>query len=189
MAPDNLLVGSAEFAGPDGLYQLLNIVGPEGLYQHACLTTFEACCAKLQTDGQLGMLFERDVWIADTGASNHGTFSDAGGQNVKTTESSNLGFSGEAQKVHKLMDISGQFVRRDGTMGLRAVLTGVGHTPSCNFNLLSLTKLMQNGWRITRGDADAIEVTHSTSSDIIVFDHVVRTRSGAIYATRFIRDV
>eukprot|EP00956_Cyclotella_meneghiniana_P030466 scaffold76788_cov47-Cyclotella_meneghiniana.AAC.2 len=63
VAPDNLLVGSAELAGPNGLYQLLNLVGPEGLYQHSCLTTFEACCAQLQTDGQLSMLFERDVWI------------------------------------------------------------------------------------------------------------------------------
>jgi hypothetical protein len=45
---------------------------------------------------------ERDMWIADTGALNHGTFSDIGGRNVQATESSNLDFSGEAQKVQKL---------------------------------------------------------------------------------------
>jgi hypothetical protein len=65
------------------------------------------------------------------------------------------------------MDITGQFVTQDGSMGLRAVLTGVGHTPSCNFNLLSLTKLMQNGWTITRSDETAIEMTHPSTGDVI----------------------
>ena len=175
--------------GPEGLYRLLELVGLDGLYQHDCLSEFETCLAKLEQDAQLGVLFEKDTWIADTGASNHGTFSDIGGRNVQMTESSNLGFSGEAQKVHKLMDIPGQFVRQDGSMGKKAVLTGVGYTPSCNFNLLSLTKLMQNGWKITRGDSVAIELTNSSTSDVIIFDHVVKTRSGAIYATKFVRDV
>ena len=163
------------------------LVGPGWLHQQ--IATIETSCAQSESDGQLNILFEKDMWIADTGASNHGTFSDIGGRNVQATESSNLGFSGEAQKVQKLMDIPGQFVTQDGSMGMRAVLTGVGHTPSCNFNLLSLTKLLQNGWRITRGDETAIEMTHPSTGDVIVFDHVDRTKSGAIYVTRFVREV
>ena len=30
----------------------------------------------------LDILFDKDVWIADTGASNHGTYSDLGGKNT-----------------------------------------------------------------------------------------------------------
>jgi hypothetical protein len=104
------------------------LVGPGWLHQHGRITTIKASCAQSESDGQLSILFERDMWIADTGASNHGTFLDIGGRNVQATESSNLGFSGEAQKVQKLMDIPVQFVTQDGSMGLRAVLTGVGHT-------------------------------------------------------------
>ena len=58
----------------------------------------------------MDILFEKDVWIADTGASNHGTYRDLGGKNVQTSTSSNLGIHGGAVKVEKTIDISGQFV-------------------------------------------------------------------------------
>jgi hypothetical protein len=58
----------------------------------------------------MDILFEKDVWIVDTGASNHDTYSDLGGKNEQTSTSSNLGIHGGAVKVEKTIDISGQFV-------------------------------------------------------------------------------
>jgi hypothetical protein len=90
----------------------------------------------------MDILFEKDVRIADTGASNHGTYSDLGGKNVQTSTSSNLGIHGGAVKVEKTIDISGQFVKKNGKEGIKATLTVVNYTPGSNFNVCSVTRLL-----------------------------------------------
>ena len=91
---------------------------------------------------KMDILFEKDVRIADTGASNHGTYSDLGGKNVQTSTSSNLGIHGGAVKVEKTIDISGQFVKKNGKEGIKATLTVVNYTPGSNFNVCSVTRLL-----------------------------------------------
>ena len=93
----------------------------------------------------LDILFDKDVWIADTGASNHGTYSNLGGKNAQASATSNLGIHGGAVKVDKTIDISGQFVKKNGQEGLRATLTAVNVTPGSNFNVCSVARLLVQG--------------------------------------------
>jgi hypothetical protein len=93
----------------------------------------------------MDILFEKDVWIADTGASNHDTFIDLGGKNVQASTSSNLGIYGGAVNVEKTIDISGQFVEKNGKEGIKATLTAVNYTPGSNFNVCSDTRLLIQG--------------------------------------------
>ena len=136
----------------------------------------------------MDILFEKDVWIADTGASNHGTYNDLGGTDVQISTSSNLGIHGSAVKVEKTINISGQFVEKNGNQGLKATLTAVNYTPGSNFNVISVTRLLMQGWSIAEGNANRI-ILQSSTGEQINFDIVVKTAKGAIFATRFIRDV
>ena len=85
------------------------------------------------------------------------------------------------------MDLPGRFIGKDGSSGMKATLTEVNYNPKYNFNLLSLTRLLINGWRITRGDKTGIIIKNVNKSEI-VFDMVILTVRGAIFACRFIRD-
>jgi hypothetical protein len=136
----------------------------------------------------MDILFDKDVWIADTGASNHGTYRDLGGKNVQTSTSSNLGIHGGAVKVDKTIYISGQFVEKNGKEGIKATLTVVNYTPVSNFNVCSVTRLLMQGWSIAEGNAGRI-ILESSTGERINFDIVVNTAKGATFATRFIRDV
>ena len=79
------------------------------------------------------------------------------------------------------MDFPGRFIGKDGSSGMKATLTDVNYNPKYNFNLLSLTRLLMNGWRITRGDKSRIIVKNVNKSEI-VFDIVILTVCGAIFA-------
>jgi hypothetical protein len=86
------------------------------------------------------------------------------------------------------IDLPGQFVAKDGKLGVKAVLTDVSVNKKYNFNLLSLTRLLRNGWNITRGDETGI-VIENEEGNRIAFDIVVLTAKGAIFACRFVMDV
>ena len=85
------------------------------------------------------------------------------------------------------MDLPGQFIGKDGSSGMKATLTEVNYNPKYNFNLLSLTRLLMNGWRITSGDKTGITIKSENGSEI-TFNIVILTVRGAIFARRFIRD-
>ena len=48
-------------------------------------------------------------------------------------------------KVEKTINISGQFVEKDGDQGLKATLTAVNYTPGSNFKVVSVTWLLMQG--------------------------------------------
>jgi hypothetical protein len=57
------------------------------------------------------------------------------------TGSSSVGATGSAVEAECSMDIRGQFVNRDGLLGIVATLTDVGFSMRHNFNLLRVTSL------------------------------------------------
>ena len=59
-------------------------------------------------------------------------------------------------------------------------LTKMRYNFKANLNLLSLTKLLMNGWEVS-GDADAIVMRKGSAQ--ICFDIVIKTERGAIFAT------
>lgn len=134
------------------------------------------------------VLFEEDVFICDSGASNHSSKSKVGARNERPTNSSSLGHAGEAVEAECTIDLAGQFVAKDGSLGLKATLTEVSVNKKYNFNLISLTRLLRNGWHITQGDDTGI-VIENKDGNRIAFDIVVLTARGAIFACRFVRDV
>ena len=62
-----------------------------------------------------------------------------------------VGATGSAVEAECSMDIRGQFVNRDGLLGIVATLTHVGFSKRHNFNLLSVTSLWQQGWSTQSG--------------------------------------
>jgi hypothetical protein len=128
------------------------------------------------------VLFEENVFICYSGASNHSSKSKAGARNERPANSSSLGHAGEAGEAECTIDFPGQFVAKDGFM------TDVSVNKEYNFNLLSLTRLLRNGWNITRGDETGI-VIENEEGNRITFDIVVLTAKGAIFACRFVRDM
>ena len=138
------------------------------------------------TPATFEVLRNDEVWICDTGASSHSTFSGRGGVNSREAGAATIGATGEAVLADSRVDIPGQFARRDGTLGLSAVLNGVNVNRKNNFNLLSVSKLIhRQGWRIADGDSNRIVLQKGESK--IVFDIVIRVGQGAIYACRHVR--
>jgi hypothetical protein len=85
------------------------------------------------------------------------------------------------------MDIHGQFVNRDGLLGIIvATLTDVGFSTRHNFNLLSVTSLWLQGWSTQSGDSDGLSILGPDVGSVINFDIVVRTTQGAVYVGRFV---
>ena len=115
--------------------------GPAGIR----LEDGEVSAAQLTIPTSFAVLQQTDIWICDTGASSHSTNNSSGGQNVKDTGSVSLGHAGEALKATKTIDLPGQYVTKDGTLGLKATLTDVNFNETHNFNLMSLTRLLMRG--------------------------------------------
>ena len=124
------------------------------------------------------ILYESDIWISDTGASSHLTKDATGAKNIQDSGSPSLGHTNEAMKAVKTIDVPGQFVTKDGSLGIWAVLPEVNYYPKLNFNLLSLLQLLQNGW-ITSRNETCIKIEDQSGNDI-VFDIVIPTAHGAI---------
>ena len=84
-----------------------------------------------------------------------------------------------------MIDVPGHFMTHNGKVGLRAVLKDCSYNAQNNFNLLSLLRLIhKQGWKVTKGDETGIKVVHEGRS-MIIFDIVIPTEKGAIYACRF----
>ena len=146
----------------------------------------EVSAQQLMIPTSFEMLSQQDIWICDTGASSHSTNDKSGATNEKNTGSASLGHAGQALKATMTIDLAGRYVTKDGTYGMKATLTEVNFNANHNFNLMSLTRLLTRGWRITKGDDTGIYVEKDGNK--IDFDIVIRTQRGAVFACRFIRD-
>ena len=79
------------------------------------------------------------------GTSCYSTNSSLGASNETISRSESIRNTGKAIKSKKPIDIPGQFVHLDGTVGLKGVLTEVNFHEEVNFNLLSLSHLLKKG--------------------------------------------
>ena len=113
---------------------------------------FELDLAQMETQASFDTLFNGDIWICNTRASSHSTNKLSGAKNVQDSGTPSLGHTGAAVKATKIIDLPGQFVNNDGSLGMQGTLTEVNYSLKLNFNLLSLTRLLRNGWSITSGD-------------------------------------
>jgi hypothetical protein len=152
----------------------------EGINRPGILIEFLGAELDLSMPYSLECLKHPDLWIGDTGASMHTTRYKAHGFNFHAGSSS-VGATGSAVEAECAMDIRGQFVNRDGLLGIVATLTDVGYSKRHNFNLLSVTSLWQQGWSTQSGDSEGLTILGPDGESVINFDIIVRTMQGAVY--------
>ena len=148
----------------------------------------ELSAAKMEMPTSFKTLYESNIWICDTGASSHSTNDATRAKDIQASGTPSLGHTGEAMNAVKTIDVPGQFGTKDGSLGIRVVLTELNYSPKLNFNLLSLSRLLQNGWIITSRNETCIKIEDQSGNDI-VFDIVIPTACGAIFACRFIEEM
>jgi hypothetical protein len=141
----------------------------------------ELLCAELDLSMPylLECLKHPDLWIGDMGASMHTTRYKTHGFNFRAGSSS-VGATGSAVEAECSMDICGQFVNRDSSLGIVATLTDVGFSTRHNFNLLSVTSLWQQGWSTQSGDSEGLSIIGPDGGSVINFDTVLRITRGAV---------
>ena len=122
------------------------------------------------------------IWIGDTGATMHSTFCAFRGINKRATTISTTGvFSGS---IKPLLHIKLEFIAVDKN-GKESVLVLLGNVvllESSNYNLFSLSKLLNSGWKI-HGNAPKVGMTNG--SKVFNFDIVIQTTKGAIFCAQF----
>jgi hypothetical protein len=88
----------------------------------------------------MDILKRTDIWIADSGASNHVRFTDKGCKNKRIVGNSVL------PKCE--LDIPCVHFDKDGAQVGEVIITDVSHLPEGNFNLFSVTRLQKKGWTL-----------------------------------------
>jgi hypothetical protein len=128
-------------------------------------------------------MFKRtDLWIADSGASNHVTFSDKGRRNKRFATGLAHGIVGDLVLPKCELDIPCVHFDKDGAQVGEEIITDVSHLPEGNFNLFSVTRLQKKGWTLT-GNADHIKLQKGKKS--LLFNIVINTPKGALYVGKF----
>jgi hypothetical protein len=141
---------------------------------------------QLQFPANMQLLQSPNVWIGDTGASGHSTGHAIGGVNVRAGNSSTTGMHGVPIASSKEMDIPVEHCDKSGNAIRQMVITDVSYLKGANFNLCSLTKMMEEGWGMFRDNVDGI-VMRPGSDEEVYFDIIIKTQKGAIYAGYFKR--
>ena len=83
------------------------------------LEEVEVSATKLDMPASFEILYQNDIWICDTGATSHLTPYRLGARNVRDSGSASLGHAGEAVKATSTIDLPGQFVAKDGGLGMK----------------------------------------------------------------------
>ena len=131
-------------------------------------------------------LSDPNVWVCDTGATSHTTFSEKGLSNCKEANLKDKvnTATGESMGTKLIGDISGLVCDKYGTEVRSAKLQSVRYCPSSKYNLFSGTLLMKQGWRMI-GDDKGIKFVRNNNE--LLFDIKITTPSGFIYCMYFKR--
>ncbi len=107
------------------------------------------------TSGSQDLLKCKNVWIGDTGATQHSTFSASGGRNQHTCNVMMKGQVGGVTKTLTLMDFLVKLQDIRGKEYGKALLKDVQVNLMFNHNLISITKLLKDGFHLI-GDSNAL---------------------------------
>ncbi len=130
------------------------------------------------------MLKRSDMGIADSGASNHVTFSDKGCLNKRNGTFWTHGVVGNQLLPECELNIPCVHFDKDRNQVREVTIADVSHLPEGNFNLLSLSRLQKKGWTLS-GNAEYIKPQKGGNS--LLFNIVVNTPKGALYVGKFCR--
>ena len=121
------------------------------------------------------------IWIGNTATTIHMTPHVAGmvpnnGNKLKGQSIMVGNGKTEVNRMHG--SINGQMIDKKGIAVGRATLTDVVYSPSMKFHLCSLSRLMENGWKMS-GNDNGIKMSKNGKG--LMFDTVVRTVNGVVY--------
>ena len=86
---------------------------------------------------------------------------------------------------NQVIDLEGcMILSKDGVPRGRCSLTEVNYSEDYNYNLLSLSRMLREGW-ILHGDATAMKMKRDKMT--LVFDIRINTARGALYCMRLQR--
>ena len=119
----------------------------------------------------------KDLWIADSGATNHLKHNLEGMFDLKDTDENVKVGNGAAMSQPKEGKVKLQFP--DGPV---VTMENVGYSPKLWINLFSLTKAMSNGWNIITKNG-SIKVTKNGVN--IVFDIKIVTKNGYVLGAKY----
>jgi hypothetical protein len=133
------------------------------------------------------MLFDPNVWIADTGASADSTPCLMGATKVKTAKAGDTVVMGNGQKskASQVADLVGWKCDKSGNKEYKIQMTDVKIVPDNKFNLFSITKRLNSGWKLG-GDDKSIWL--SKGNNKVVFDLKIKTKEGCIFVMYLHRD-
>ena len=102
------------------------------------------------------ILSSPNVWIRDTGASGHSMGHSIGVTNVCDRDSSTAGMNGAPVASAKEMDIPVEHCDKNRQKLRKMIFKDVSFLKGANFNLCSLTKMMNKGWTMAGESAEGI---------------------------------
>jgi hypothetical protein len=127
------------------------------------------------------LLSDRNVWIGDTGATQHMTAYRDCMMNIKraTSEDRVTVGNGNVEKTKEIGDLPGVICDQNGNKLTKTILKDVAIVPSSKYNLFSLTKAMKDGWELI---GRKNRLTLKKGGQEVVFDIEIPTPRGVIYA-------
>jgi hypothetical protein len=119
------------------------------------------------------------MWIGDTGATRHSAKYKQGGINSRPSTSRTRGISGKAIKPSMEVELPGMYCDKHGNDQFAVKLQDVDVIPESHYNLISLTKLMEEGHKVSGNKKDGLSV--EKGGRVIKFDIRVETLKGVLW--------
>ena len=107
--------------------------------------------------GSLGILKDPEIWICDTGASNHSMFAKVGCSAERPSETQSQGISGPARKAESEINLPRIVCDRFGNELTKVTLKEILYKGDSNFNLFLVGRCLVDGWKLN-GDACYVQL-------------------------------
>jgi hypothetical protein len=127
-----------------------------------------------------GLLTNSNLWIADTGATVHST-SNKSLSSDWVEENDTVIAMGNGQKEDAVFkgSVKGVAMDSNGKLQVNIILSDVMYIPNGRYNLISITKIMKQGWKL-EGNGDELSLSHGNKK--LTFNKKIHTAKGLLYA-------
>jgi gag-polypeptide of LTR copia-type len=141
--------------------------------------------AKITVDSALAAparKFAKNLWLGDSGASCHMTCNLAGMFDCVDIKSPVKIGNGKTLMATKLGKMRMLVLQTDGS-SKEIILADCKYVEGLCVNLFSITKSLQNGWRISN---DNLKISLSKQGHSVVFDQVIETETGVLVGVEMV---
>ncbi len=142
----------------------------------------ENVCTSISLSSASQKLLKRsDIWIGDTGATQHSMFSSVGGMNKWECNIKTKGQIRNATSTSVLMDFKVQLCDIHGNCYGTLLLRNVQVNSSFKYNLFSINRLLKEGFMLS-GNKSTLALIRTSDKRSIVFDVKIHTDSSFLLA-------